>query len=84
MTQEQEKELMNALDKVYKSEEYCSLTNLVLGMKDSHISNPSVERMIDETFICRGAWLYDTLNGKPTRGKTLLQKIRKVLGYTNP
>lgn len=84
MTQEQEKELLKALDNVYKSKENIHLTNLIMNMKESKIDNPSIERMIDDTFLLRGAWIYDTLNGKPKRGKTLIQKIRKVLGYTYP
>lgn len=84
MTAEQEKKLKDALDKVYQSEEYRELTNLVMDLENTTIDNPTIERMIDETFICRGAWMYDKLNGKPNRGKTLTEKIRKVLGYTYP
>lgn len=55
-----------------------------MDLTGTTIDNPTIERMIDETLICRGAWIYDTINGKPKRGKTLTQKIRKTLGYSYP
>ena len=86
MTQEQEKELLNALENVRNSKEYNRLVDIVSYMQGEGIDCPSIERTIDDVLICRGAWIYDKLNGKPRRGKslTMVQKIRKVLGYTYP
>lgn len=86
MTTEQENELISALENVRKSKEYNSLVNIVSNMEGEGIDCPSIERTIDEVLICRGAWIYDKLNGKPRRGKslTMVQKIRKALGYTYP
>jgi hypothetical protein len=86
MTKEQENELLNALENVRNSKEYNRLVDIVSYMEGEGIDCPSIERTIDEVLICRGAWIYDKLNGKPKRGKsfTMIQKIRKVLGYTNP
>jgi hypothetical protein len=86
MTKEQENELLNALENVRNSKEYNRLVDIVSYMEGEGIDCPSIERTIDEVLICRGAWIYDKLNGKPKRGKslTMVQKIRKVLGYTYP
>lgn len=86
MTTEQENELLNALENLCKSKEYNRLVDIVSSMDGEGIDCPSIERTIDNVLICRGAWIYDKLNGKPKRGKslTMVQKIRKVLGYTYP
>lgn len=86
MTTEQENKLLNALENVRKSKEYNRLVDIVSYMEGEGIDCPSIERTIDEVLICRGAWIYDKLNGKPRRGKslTMVQKIRKALGYINP
>lgn len=84
MTQEQETKLENALNALYSCKEYNELRACVKELADTGLNNPSIERAIDEVLICRGAHIYDTINGEPTRGKTLVQKIRKVLGYTYP
>lgn len=84
MTKEQEKQLISALENLCKSKEYNRLVDIVSYMEGEGIDCPSIERTIDEVLICRGAWIYDKLNGKPKRGKTMVQKIRKVLGYTYP
>jgi hypothetical protein len=86
MTKEQENKLLSALENVCKSEEYNRLVDIVSYMEGEGIDCPSIERTIDDVLICRGAWIYDKLNGKPKRGKslTMVQKIRKVLGYTYP
>ena len=86
MTTEQENKLISALENLRKSEEYNRHIDIVAYMEGEGIDCPSIERTIDEVLICRGAWIYDKLNGKPRRGKslTMVQKIRKVLGYTNP
>ena len=79
--------LKEALDNLYQSKEYKALCEVVLDMrkKDIQVDSPTIERMIDDTLICRGAWIYDEVVMKPNkRGKTMLQKIRKVLGYTYP
>lgn len=79
--------LKEALENLSKSEEYKKLCEVVLDIKQKEIQvdNPTIERMIDETLICRGAWIYDEVVMKSNRrGKTMLQKIRKVLGYTYP
>lgn len=83
MAPEQEERLLNALNNLYHSEEYTELRNCVQELADAGLDNPTLERAIDETLICQGAWIYDTIKGK-SRGKTLVQKIRKVLGYTYP
>lgn len=82
---EQEYQLQEALDNLFKSAEYrkvCKLTQELAGTK---LNCPSIERAIDENLICRGAWIYDTING-PEKGrkKTLVAKIRKILGYAYP
>ena len=79
-----EKELQIALDNLYKSAEYRKVCELTQELADKGLNNPSLERAIDETLICRGAWIYDTINGKCKRGKGLLYKIRKAIGYTYP
>lgn len=83
MAPEQEERLLNALNNLYHSEEYTELRNCVQELADAGLDNTTLERAIDETLICQGAWIYDTIKGK-SRGKTLVQKIRKVLGYTYP
>lgn len=84
MTQEQETKLENALNALYACKEYNELRAYVKELANTGLNNPSIERAIDEVLICRGAYMYDTINGEPTHGKTLVQKIRKVLGYTYP
>ena len=83
MAPEQEERLLNALENLYHSEEYKELRSCVQELTDTGLDNPSIERAIDETLICQGAWIYDTIKGR-SRGKTLVQKIRKTLGYTYP
>lgn len=84
MDTNKEKELQIALDNLYKSAEYRKVCDLTQELAEKRIDNPSLERAIDEILICRGAWIYDTINGKCKRGKTLVYKVRKVLGYTYP
>ena len=84
MTLGEDKKLKKALANLQDTKEYRVLCSVVMELKDTQIDNPSVERMIDETLICRGTWIYDTINGEPKRGKTLTQKIRKTLGYSYP
>jgi len=84
MTREQEEKLLNALNALYACKEYRELKACVAESKDTGLNNPSIERAIDEILVCQGAWIYDTINGTPKRGKTLVQKIRKTLGYTYP
>lgn len=84
MSPEQDKKLKKALANLQDTKEYRELCSVVMELKDTRLDNPSIERMIDETLICRGAWIYDTINGEPKRGKTLTQKIRKTLGYSYP
>jgi hypothetical protein len=79
-----EKELQIALDNLFKSAEYRKVCELTQELTDKGLNNPSLERAIDETLICRGAWIYDTINGKCKRGKGLLYKVRKAIGYTYP
>ena len=84
MTLGEDKKLKKALANLQNTKEYRELCSVVMELKDTQIVNPSVERMIDETLICRGTWIYDTINGEPKRGKTLTQKIKKTLGYSYP
>lgn len=84
MSPEQDKKLKKALANLRDTKEYRELCSVVMDLTGSTIDNPTIERMIDETLISRGAWIYDTINGKPKRGKTLTQKIRKTLGYSYP
>ena len=91
MTQEQNNKLYNALNALATSKEMQDLANLVIELRESKdcvkgdYNNiyPHVERSIDD-LILRGAWIYEQLNGKPKRGLSLAQKLRKVLGYTYP
>lgn len=78
--------LKEALENLYKSEEYKRLCEVVLDIKQKgiQVDNPTIDRLIDDTLICRGAWIYDEVVMQSSRGKTMLQKIRKVLGYTYP
>lgn len=82
MTPEQKEALKNALSNLYHTEEFKYLMTLTQELKNTGLDSPELEREIDDTLITRGAWIYDTINGAPKRGKTLVQKIRKVLGYT--
>ena len=84
MDMDKEKELQTALDNLYKSAEYRKVCELTQELADKGLNNPSLERAIYETLICRGAWIYDTINGKCKRGKGLLYKVRKAIGYTYP
>ena len=84
MAPEQEQKLRKALNELYNSNVYRELCKVVIDLTDTTIDSPDIQRMIDETLITRGAWIYDIINGKPSRGKTLTQKIRKTLGYTYP
>jgi hypothetical protein len=84
MTHEEEQKLSQALNELHNSNAYRELCKVVMDLTGTTIDNPTIERMIDETLICRGAWIYDTINGEPKRGKTLTQKIRKTLGYSYP
>ena len=83
MDMDKEKELQIALDNLFKSAEYRKVCELTQELTDKGLNNPSLERAIDETLICRGAWIYDTINGIK-RGKGVLYKIRKAIGYTYP
>lgn len=84
MSPEQDKKLKKALANLQDTKEYRELCSVVMDLTGATVDNPTIERMIDETLICRGAWIYDTINGEPKRGKTLTQKIRKTLGYSYP
>ena len=84
MDTNKEKELQIALDNLNKTAEYRKVCELTQELAENGIDNPSLERAIDEILICRGAWIYDTITCKYKRGKTLLYKVRKVLGYTYP
>lgn len=91
MTKEQNERLGNALDAVYYSKEMQELKNLVMELRDSEecvhgsYNNifPHIERNIDSLAETAG-WIYDQLDGKPKRGLSKHQKIRKALGYTYP
>lgn len=91
MTQEENKRLEDALNAVYYSKEYKNLINIVIELSESETCNkgsynnifPNVERLIDD-LATRCGWIYDMLQGKPKRGLSKFQKIRKVLGYTYP
>ena len=91
MTQEQNDKLFNALESLYQTKEFRNLKELVieLSQKEECIKGscdniyPSIERHIDFMAETSG-WIYDTLNGKPNRGLSKGQKIRKALGYTYP
>ena len=84
MDTNKEKELQIALDNLHKSAEYRRVCELTQELSNTMLNNPSLERAIDEVLICRGAWIYDTINGNCKRGKGLIRKIRKTLGYTYP
>lgn len=84
MSPEQDKKLKKALANLQDTKEYRELCSVVMDLTGATLDNPTIERMIDETLICRGTWIYDTINGEPKRGKTLTQKIRKTLGYSYP
>jgi hypothetical protein len=84
MSPEQDKKLKKALANLQDTKEYRELCSVVMDLTGATLDNPTIERMIDETLICRGAWIYDTINGEPKRGKTTTQKIRKTLGYSYP
>ena len=67
------------------------LVNLVMDLQNSNDCihgdynniDINVERRID-ALAERAGWIFDTLNGKPKRGLSKGQKIRKALGYTYP
>ena len=91
MTQEQNDRLYNALDSLYQTKEFRELKELVmeLSQKEECVKGdynniyPSIERNID-LMVETAGWIYDSLEGKPKRGMTRSQKLRKALGYTYP
>lgn len=91
MTKENNERLEKALNAVFQSKEMENLVNLVMELRDSEdcvhgsYNNiyPNVERTIDDLAV-RAGWIYEALDGKPKRGLSKIQKIRKALGYTYP
>lgn len=91
MTKEQNERLGKALDALMTSNEMRDLVDLVIELRDSEdciqggYNNiyPHIERSIDD-LATRAGWIYDQLDGKPKRGLSRGQKIRKALGYTYP
>ena len=89
MTTENNERLNNALNALYESEEFKALKDLVIelretdGMGGYNSIFPNDERNIDYMVETAG-WIYDSLEGKPKRGLSRTQKLRKALGYTYP
>lgn len=89
MTEKNNERLNNALNAVYESEEFKQLKNLVIELKETDGKSgymsiyPHIERNIDYMVETAG-WIYDSLEGKPKRGLSRSQKLRKALGYTYP
>lgn len=89
MTKENNERLNNALNALYESEEFKALKDLVIELKETDGEGgycaifPHIERNIDYMVETAG-WIYDSLEGKPKRGLTRSQKLRKALGYTYP
>ncbi len=91
MTHEQNQQLEQAISAVLTSKEMKALKTLVfeLSLKEECIKGdynniyPHVERNID-SFAELTGWIYELLYGKPKRGLSKLQKIRKALGYSYP
>lgn len=91
MTKEQNDKLRDALEKLYKSAEWRNVHELVMELSESEENTkkgymnilPDVARVIDHLAQTCG-WIYDSINGIPKRGKSITEKIRKVLGYTYP
>ena len=91
MTKEQNERLGKALDALMTSNEMRDLVDLVIELRDSEDCihgdynniDINVQRSID-ALAERAGWIYDALDGKPKRGLSKNQKIRKALGYTYP
>lgn len=89
MTKENNERLNNALNALYKSEEFKALKDLVIELRETDGKGgynaifPHIARNIDYMVITAG-WIYDSLEGEPKRGLTNTQKLRKALGYTCP
>ena len=91
MTKEENEKLNGALEALFDTKEYRELITIVNELSESPNCHKGdynnvyshVLRSIDELAI-RTGWIYDKLKGEPKRGKSMIQKIRKVLGYTYP
>lgn len=89
MTQDNNERLNNALNALYNSDEFKDLKDLVSELMETdgeggyNAIYPHIERNIDYMVETAG-WIYDSLGGKPKRGLTRTQKLRKALGYTYP
>ena len=91
MTTKENERLNKVLESLFDSKEYRELISVVNELSESPTCHKgdynnvysNVLRNVDELAI-RCGWIYDTLQGEPKRGKTMVQKIRKVLGYTYP
>ena len=89
MTKDNNERLNNALNALYGSEEFKALKDLVIELRDTDGEGgynaifPHIERNIDYMVETAG-WIYDSLEGKPIRGLSRSQKLRKALGYTYP
>ena len=89
MTKENNERLNNALNALYESEEFNALKDLVIELKDTEGEGgynaifPHIERNIDYMVETVG-WIYDSLVGKPKRGFSCTQRLRKALGYSIP
>jgi hypothetical protein len=77
---EANKKLNTALEAVYNSAEWQELQRVVMALRyEGCEMSATTERNLDHLAITAG-WIYDQI--KPVkRGKTKVQKIRKILGY---